>query len=129
MKLKSVKLSMALALIALFALSACGKSNNDNNSNAPSTPSGSGATTEITEKAVNWSFSEPEIKAKVGDTLKITFQNDKGVHGFQIDDLNVKLQSGETATIKLDKAGTYDFHCNIQCGQGHDNMVGQLIVE
>ncbi|MFC5529815.1 cupredoxin domain-containing protein [Cohnella yongneupensis] len=136
MKLKSVKLGMVLALITLFALSACGKSNNNSsNSQSPSAPAsspaaaGGGATKEVTEHAVNWSFSEPEIKANVGDTLKLTLNNDKGAHGLQIEDLGVALKNGETATIKLDKAGTYDFHCNIQCGQGHDNMVGQIIVQ
>ncbi|WP_246070381.1 cupredoxin domain-containing protein [Paenibacillus kobensis] len=131
MRLNYSKLCMILALLALFALSACGKSN-DNNSNTPSTPSqseGGGATQEITENAVNWSFSQPEIKAKVGDTIKLTLNNEKGVHGLQIEDLGVNLKNGETATIKLDKAGTYEFHCSIQCGQGHDNMVGQIIVE
>ena len=136
MKRKSVKLGMVLALVALCALSACGKSNNNgSNSHAPSAPAsnqaaaGGGATKEITEHAVNWSFSEPEIKANVGDTLKLTLSNDQGAHGIEIGDLGVKIKNGETATILLDKAGTYDFNCNIQCGQGHDNMVGQIIVQ
>ncbi|MFD0669931.1 cupredoxin domain-containing protein [Cohnella sp. GCM10027633] len=134
MKRQSVKLGIVLALFALFALSGCGNSN-DNNANSPSAPAsspgagGGGETQEITLNAVNWEFSVPEIKAKVGDTLKLTLNNEKGAHGVQIDDLNVKIKNGETATIKLDKAGTYDFYCNIQCGQGHDNMVGQIIVQ
>ena len=83
----------------------------------------------MTEYAVNWSFSEPEIRANVGDTLKLTMINEIGVHGLKIDEFDVKIKDGETATIKLDKAGTYEFYCSIQCGQGHDNMVGQIIVE
>ncbi|MBD3919039.1 cupredoxin domain-containing protein [Paenibacillus sp. PR3] len=130
MKQNYTKLYMVLALLTLFALSACGKSNNnESNTPSPSAPEGGGATKEITENAVNWSFSEPEIKANVGDTLKLTLNNQTGVHGLQIEDLGVNLKNGETATIKLDKAGTYEFHCSIQCGQGHDNMVGQIIVE
>jgi cytochrome c oxidase subunit 2 len=130
MIIRPVKLCMVLALITLFALSACGKSNNNNsNPQSPSAPAGGGETIEITAHAVNWSFSPLEIIANVGDTLKLTLNNEKGVHGLQIDDLGVKIKNGETATIKLDKAGTYDFYCNIQCGQGHDNMVGQIIVQ
>ncbi|MHA6485200.1 cupredoxin domain-containing protein [Paenibacillus sp. strain BS8-2] len=132
MKLNFSKLCMALALIALLTLSACGNSN-DNNTGSPSdstkAPAGGGATKEITINAVNWSFNEPEIKASVGDTLKITLVNEKGVHALQSDDLNLTINGGESATITLDKAGTYEFHCSIQCGQGHDNMVGQIIVE
>lgn len=130
------KLGIVLALVSLLTLSACGKSNDQNaNTQAPSAASptqgagGGGNTLEITEKAVNWSFSEPEIRAKVGDTLKLTLVNERGVHGLGIEDLGVDIKGGETATIQLDKAGTYDFHCSIQCGQGHDNMVGQIIVE
>lgn len=137
MRLKSGKLGTVLALIALFALSACGNSNNNNaGAPSPSTPAqsqaaggGGGATKEVTLHAVNWSFSEPEIRANVGDTLKLTLNNDQGAHGLEISDLGVKIKNGETATILLDKAGTYDFNCNIQCGQGHDNMVGQIIVQ
>ncbi len=136
MKLKSVKLCIVLAIFTLIALNACGKANNNiSNSQAPSTPSSSqgaavgGTTLEITENAVNWAFSQPEIKANVGDTLKLTLNNEKGVHGLKIEDLGVNIKNGETAVIKLDKAGTYEFYCSIQCGQGHDNMVGQIIVE
>ena len=128
----SVKLGMVLALVVLFALSACGKSNNNNaNSPSPSAPAGAGggATKEVTVNAVNWAFSEPEIVANVGDTLMLTLNNQSGVHALAIGDLGVNIKGGETATIKLDKAGTYEFHCSIQCGQGHDNMVGEIIVQ
>jgi Heme/copper-type cytochrome/quinol oxidases, subunit 2 len=131
-----VKLSTAiLALVALLTLSACGNNNNNNaNSPAASPPgtqagAGGGATKEVTVNAVNWEFSEPEIMANVGDTLVLTLNNEKGVHGLEIGDLGVNIKGGETATIKLDKPGTYEFHCSIQCGQGHDNMVGQIVVQ
>jgi cytochrome c oxidase subunit 2 len=135
MKLKSAKLCMVLALIALFTLSACGKSNNNASTQTPSTPdpaktaASGGAVKEITFNAVNWSFTPAEIKANVGDTLKLTLNNTQGVHAVQSQDLGVNLKVGETATVKLDKAGTYEFHCSIQCGQGHDNMVGKIIVQ
>jgi len=136
MKLKSVRFCVVLALFTLLVLNGCGKTNENNSiaqsPSAPSTsqePGGGGTTKEITENAVNWSFSQPEINAKVGDTLKLTLNNEAGVHGLKIEELGVDIKNGETATIKLDKAGTYEFHCSIQCGQGHDNMVGQIIVE
>jgi len=132
MKLKLIKLGAVLALFALFALCACGRST-QSPSAPPSTQNaggdGGGKTIEVTEYAVNWSFSEPEIRANVGDTLKLTMINEVGVHGLKIDEFNVEILDGETATIHLDKAGTYEFYCSIQCGQGHDNMVGQIIVE
>ncbi|WP_239614851.1 cupredoxin domain-containing protein [Cohnella mopanensis] len=138
MKLKP-SLFFTVALAAIFALSACG-SNNANNNNLSPSPSASisppassqaagGATKEVTITATNWKFDQTEIKAKVGDTLKLTLKNTQGAHGLAIQDMNVNIKNNETAEIKLDKAGTYEYHCSIQCGQGHDNMVGQLIVE
>lgn len=133
MKLKSVKLCIVLALLFLFALNACGRSTESPSAPPPSTQEagggGGGKTIEVTERAINWSFSEPEIRANVGDTLKLTMINEVGVHGLKIDEFNVEILDGETATIELDKAGTYEFYCSIQCGQGHDNMVGKIIVE
>ena len=132
----SIRLGALLACVAIFALSACGNANNNNaNSPTPSAPAsqqagaGGGATKEVTVNAVNWEFSEPEIVANVGDTLMLTLNNESGVHALEIGDLGVNIKGGETATIKLDKTGTYEFHCSIQCGQGHDNMVGQIIVQ
>jgi cytochrome c oxidase subunit II len=135
MTLKSIKLSFAAALVALFALSACGKSNNNANSPSPSgnapasSQVASGGLKNVTLTAKNWEFSQPEIRMKSGDILNLTLKSEQGIHGFQAEDLGVILKNGETIKIKLDKAGTHTFHCNIQCGQGHPNMVGKIIVE
>jgi len=134
-----------VAIAAFFVLSACGK-NNDNNasvspdasagatasSSASSSASGAasgGSTQEITLHAKNFEFDQKEIKLHVGDTVKLTLENTDGVHGLEVPDFNVNIKNGETATFTVDKAGTYDFNCSVQCGSGHDNMVGQIIVE
>jgi cytochrome c oxidase subunit 2 len=144
MKLKSGLFLTIVALAAVLALSACGSNNSSNNSSSPSAsapaasesaPASSqaaagGQTIEATIDASNWKFDVTEVKAKVGDTLKLTLKNSDGNHGILIDDLGgVKIKNGETVEIKLDKAGTFEFHCNIMCGQGHDNMSGNIIVE
>jgi cytochrome c oxidase subunit 2 len=147
MKKLSSKSTLFLALVALaavLALSACGSNNNNDasssSSEAPasapasssasaSVPAASGETKEITVTATNFQFDNTEIKAKVGDTIVLTLKNDSGNHGLEIKDLDVNIKNGETATIVLDKAGTYDFNCSVMCGTGHDSMAGQLIVE
>lgn len=126
-----------VALAAMFALSACGNNNTNNVGTASpsaSTPASSqaaagGETIDVKINAANWKFNPTEIKAKVGDTLKLTLNNEQGAHGIESTDLGVKIKNGETQEIKLDKPGTYEFHCSIQCGQGHDNMSGVIIVE
>ncbi|MFC4304922.1 cupredoxin domain-containing protein [Cohnella boryungensis] len=129
----------ALALLALaVALSGCGKKNNAA-SPSPSVSSpaatetvpaeGGAGAHEVTIKATNWKFEPAEIKAKVGDTIKLTLKNEQGAHGIEIADLGVKLKNNESAEVKLDKAGSYEYHCSIQCGQGHDAMKGFIVVE
>ncbi|MBJ9993058.1 MULTISPECIES: cupredoxin domain-containing protein [Paenibacillus] len=131
MKPKFRLIFMIALLSIVLVLSACGKSNNGTaappaNNTAPST--GGGQTKEITVTAKNFAFDPPNIDLKAGDTVKLTFKNKDGVHGFEIPDLNVNLQDGQTATFTVDKAGTYDFNCSIQCGSGHDNMTGTITV-
>lgn len=136
-----------VALAAVLTLSACGNNNNGNNTASPSASApaasspaasspaasapaaGGGAVQEVTINASNWKFDVTEIKAKVGDTIKLTLKNADGVHGIAIEDLGVKIKNEETVEIKLDKAGTFEYHCSIQCGQGHDNMTGLIVVE
>ncbi|BBI33542.1 cupredoxin domain-containing protein [Cohnella abietis] len=138
MKIKTSLLLTIVALAAMLALSACGSNNSKNNSSSPSAsapsasesqPAAGGQTIEATIDATNWKFDVTEIKAKVGDTLKLTLNSSEGNHGVSIDDLGLKIKKGETVEIKLDKAGTFEFNCNIMCGQGHDNMTGNIIVE
>lgn len=138
MKKKSYLFLTIVAIAAVMALSACGSKNNNNAAGSPSaSPSGSasasapaagGQTQEITVEAKSFQFTPDNIQAHVGDTLKITLKNTDGTHGLEIPDLGVKLTNGQTATVTLTKAGTYDFNCDIQCGSGHDNMTGTITV-
>ncbi|MDQ0059762.1 cupredoxin domain-containing protein [Paenibacillus harenae] len=136
------KLALTLtvtALAAVMALSGCGGGNNTNNNNGGTTPpagenageaggEGGGETKSITVNAANFEFDPPDIKLNAGDKVTITLKNDTGNHGLEIPDFDVNLKNGESATFTVDKAGSYDFHCSIQCGSGHADMVGKLTV-
>jgi len=136
---KSVRLFAIVAVIAMFALSGCATKNNANVT--PTTPppgsppaattpaAGGGAVKEVTVNASNWKFEPNEIRANVGDTLKLTLNNTQGAHGLEIPDFGANLKNGDTKELKLDKAGSFEFHCSIQCGQGHDGMTGVLVVQ
>ena len=135
---KSCLVLVALAA-AMLTLNACGSKNNNNIPPAASSPGASapassqapaaGATKNVTINASNWKFDQTEITAKVGDTINLTLKNTDGVHGLAIEDLGVNIKNNQTAEIKLDKAGTFEYHCSVQCGQGHDNMTGVIVVE
>ncbi|TBL70709.1 cupredoxin domain-containing protein [Paenibacillus thalictri] len=119
-------------LAVLTMLSACGNKTNTggNASNAANNtaPPAGGQTKEITVNASNFSFDPPAINLKVGDTVKLTLKNVNGSHGLEIPDLKVNVKNGETATFTVTKAGKFDYNCSIQCGSGHDNMVGTITV-
>jgi cytochrome c oxidase subunit 2 len=134
-------LFLAIATLTLvLMLSACGKSNTNNasNTNNPSNtnnasnttppPVSGGQTKEITVTATNFAFDPQAIQLNVGDTVKLTLKNVNGNHGFALPDFNVNLKNGETATFTVNKAGTFDYNCSIQCGAGHDNMTGTITV-
>lgn len=88
-----------------------------------------GKTVEVTVRAKSFDFDVKEIKAHVGDTVKITLANDDGAHGLGIDAFNVDIKGGETKEFLADKTGSFDFYCSLMCGVGHDKMSGKLIVE
>lgn len=129
-----------VALAGMLALTACGGNEDSASPNASasasapasesaSAPAAGGQTIEVTVSGKNFSFKPAEIKAKVGETLKITYQNESGNHGIEIPDLNVNLKNGQSTEVVLDKAGTFEYFCSIMCGAGHDNMTGKVVVE
>jgi cytochrome c oxidase subunit 2 len=47
---------------------------------------------------------------------------------FKIDET---IEPGKTTIVHLrfDRAGTFEFHCSIFCGSGHEEMSGQFVVK
>ncbi len=54
-------------------------------------------------------------------------------HGFKLKEFGIdeKLNPGEEVTVEFiaNKTGEFEFYCNVQCGAGHSDMRGKLIVE
>jgi plastocyanin len=80
-------------------------------------------------------FAQPEIRAKVGETVVLRLENaDTSTHYLDIDEFNVHalMAAGKSniAIFKPTQPGTYTFYChphaNKDAGTG---MVGKLIVE
>src|SRR3989344_2870374 len=60
----------------------------------------------------------PDLKVKVGDTVKIIFTSTDGFHDWVVTELNAatqKVKAGETATVEFvaDKAGTFEYFCSV----------------
>jgi plastocyanin len=78
-------------------------------------------------------FKPNEIKAKVGQPVKIVLTSVGGNHDFVIDELNVKsalVGNGKTTEVEFtpNKAGSFEFYCSVANHRAM-GMKGTLIVE
>jgi len=78
-------------------------------------------------------FTPSEIVLKRGQPVTLAFTAVDFMHGFNVPDLGVRadLVPGRVTKVRLvpAKAGTLDFLCDNFCGDGHEGMVGKLIVQ
>lgn len=124
-QLKRTGWMWCLALAAVLILSACGKIEDP----AAGANLNDGPVKEFTVHARSSGYDIQEIKVKKGDTVKITLKNEQGMHSLKIKGYNKEVRGGKTITFVADKAGEFDFSCNISCGKNHKNMTGKFIVK
>ena len=83
--------------------------------------------------AKKFEYSPKEIRLKKGVPAVLEFTSLDRLHGFVCPDLGLRtdILPGKVSTVRVvpQKAGTYDFHCDIFCGEGHEDMTGTIIVE
>lgn len=114
-----------------------GSTGNENGNTADTGSSDTGTTSgnvkEFDMTAKQWEFSPSTITVNQGDTVKLTIESIDVAHGFALPTfgVNEELVPGETVNIEFvaDKKGTYTFFCSVQCGAGHSDMKGTLIVQ
>lgn len=118
---------MGLMLAAMIVVSACGKS--DSGSNGGNAGSGTGEVKEFTIDATNFDFDLKEIKVNKGDTVKLKLVNSQGNHALMVEGYKKEVKGNQTITFVADKTGEFNYICSIFCGNGHDDMLGKLIVQ
>ena len=83
--------------------------------------------------AEKFKFTPAVIELKLGEPVVLELTTLDRKHGFQISDLNVdeSIEPGKVTRVRIvpDKPATYDFHCSIFCGSGHEEMAGEIIVK
>ena len=87
---------------------------------------------EITAK--KFEYSPNVIRIKTGAPVVFEFTSLDRVHGFTVPDLGgirLTIEPGKLnrITILAPKAGDYEFHCDMFCGEGHEGMTGKIIAE
>lgn len=93
---------------------------------------------EKTEKVIKitakkFEYSPNEIRIKKGVPVILEFTSLDRLHGFNCPDLGVRadINPGKPTRVRIvpQKAGTFPFHCDNFCGEGHEGMTGTIIVE
>lgn len=80
-----------------------------------------------------WKFAPNIVRVKQGEKVALEITGVSGTHGLSVTGLgiNATIIQGNTVRVKIptEKSGAFDFSCSIQCGSGHSDMTGQIIVE
>ena len=83
--------------------------------------------------AKKFEYSPSSIKIKKGIPVILEFTSLDKLHGFNCPKLGVRtdIEPGKVSRVRIlaQKAGVYEFHCDIFCGDGHEDMYGKIIVE
>ena len=95
--------------------------------------SGAAATEQVIHlTARKFDYSPNQITVKKGQPVVIEIVSLDRKHGFTIPDLKVRsdVKPGAQNVVRFtpDKAGTFNFHCDLFCGSGHEGMAGTLVV-
>ncbi|HZS40394.1 MAG TPA: cupredoxin domain-containing protein [Polyangia bacterium] len=118
---RSNRLSFAGALLATLAL-CCAR---------PSAKEPGEQVIKVTAKKFEFSPEKIVLKKGVPVTLELTTLDRK--HGFAVPELGIRaeIKPNETTRVRIvpDKVGTFAFHCDVFCGDGHEGMSGQIVVE
>ena len=83
--------------------------------------------------AKRYEFVPSTIDVVQGERVRLVVTSGDGFHGFGIEefDVSTEIPRGETVTIEFtpDVAGEFPILCTEYCGEGHEDMRGQLIVK
>jgi len=82
--------------------------------------------------ARKFAFIPEEITLKTGVPAVLEIVSPEAVMGFSAPDFNVRtdLIPGQTARVRLlpHRVGTFEFLCDVFCGDGHEGMPGTIRV-
>lgn len=96
----------------------------------PAVSAGAEQVIKITAKKFEYSPNKITLKKGVPVTLELTSLD--RLHGFNCPDLKIRsdVSPEKVSTINFtpEKTGTFEFHCDVFCGIGHEQMTGTITV-
>ena len=82
--------------------------------------------------AKKFEYNPSEITVKKGKPVVIEIVSLDRKHGFTLPEFKVRtdVKPGQRNVVRFtpDKAGKFNFHCDLFCGSGHEGMAGTLTV-
>lgn len=83
--------------------------------------------------AMQWAFVPSAVTLQKGTPVELELTSSDVHHRFYLPDfdIDVDLVPGQSTSVQLTptSAGTFPFRCEYYCGQGHEGMVGHVVVE
>ena len=77
-------------------------------------------------------FSVKEITVKKGETVVIELTSEDRVHGLGLPAFGVRGDAVPGTVTRIaftpDRAGRFEYLCDVFCGDGHEDITGTLIV-
>ena len=87
----------------------------------------------IEVKAKKYDFEPSTIEVQQGERVVLRVTSTDRLHGIGIKKFGVsrEVPKGQTVDVEFvaSSAGTYKVLCTEDCGKGHDDMVGTLVVK
>jgi len=86
----------------------------------------------IPVRAYKFSYDPNELVIKLNEPVVLEFTTSDVVMGFNAPDFAARatIIPGQTARVRIvpNKVGTFTFHCDVFCGDGHEDMDGTIRV-
>ena len=119
-----------IAAIGCGLFACCGQTNHDE---AVSGSAGAGAGEVIQIRASRWSYDPGSITLHKGVEVTLELTSSDVQHGFNVPGLGIRasILPGKVSRVSLTpmKTGTFPFHCDYYCGEGHEGMEAEIVVE
>jgi len=88
---------------------------------------------EIRITAKQFEFDPRTITVQKGKPVRLVITSADVDHGFKLEafGINQKVPAKKTINLEFtpDQIGKFEFRCSIVCGSGHEDMLGELVVE
>jgi cytochrome c oxidase subunit 2 len=82
--------------------------------------------------AKKWEFEPSTITLQKGVPVVLELTSTDRHHGFSVPALGLRgdIEPGASTRLRVTptKSGTFPFHCDVFCGEGHEEMTGQIVV-